>query len=152
MNNRLLLFISFIVLSHFANGQQTYYWVGGPGNWSDLDEWATTSGGTERFGVLPGPTDNVVFDENSFIGTRNGIRVYVDVEAEMNDLTVSNLAYEYIVLDDANGGKLSISGNVILEDNMLVTCPMYFHQATPALSETTGALKKMDFLTKYHYS
>ncbi|MEQ6122176.1 MBG domain-containing protein [Reichenbachiella sp. MALMAid0571] len=146
MNNRILLFISFIVLSQFANAQQTYYWVGGPGNWSDLDEWATTSGGTERFGVLPGPTDNVVFDENSFIG--NGNRVYVDVDAEMKDLTVTNLAYEYIVLDDVDGGKLSISGNVILEDNILVTCPMYFSSGNTSTFQNNGGFQKDGFSDK----
>lgn len=136
MKNVLLLLT--LITSISLSAQQTYYWVGGPGNWSDLDEWATTSGGTERFGILPGPNDNVVFDENSFIGTKNGIRVYVDVEAEMNDLMVTNLAYEYIRLEDDNGGKLAISGDVILEDNMQIHCPMYFSSTNTSTFQNNG--------------
>lgn len=42
-----------------------YYWIGGTGNWSDINHWATTSGGTVLHPVIPTLSDNVFFDENS---------------------------------------------------------------------------------------
>jgi gliding motility-associated-like protein len=44
---------------------QTLYWVGGVGNWNDIQHWATTSGGVGG-ACLPTANDNVVFDANSF--------------------------------------------------------------------------------------
>ena len=46
-----------------------YYWIGGTGNWSDPDNWATTSGGAVTHGDYPGSIDNVFFDANSFAST-----------------------------------------------------------------------------------
>ncbi|MBC8147028.1 MAG: hypothetical protein H8E98_03450, partial [Bacteroidetes bacterium] len=43
-----------------------YYWVGGTGNWSDINHWVTSSGGTVKHSVVPSPQDNVFFDGNSF--------------------------------------------------------------------------------------
>jgi hypothetical protein len=56
---------------------QTYYWVGNGGNWSDLTHWATTSGGAMNHTELPGPENDVVFDENSF--TALGQTVIIDL-------------------------------------------------------------------------
>ncbi len=43
----------------------TYYWVGNGGLWNDSHHWALSSGGNGNAGV-PGSTDNIVFDKNSF--------------------------------------------------------------------------------------
>ena len=42
-----------------------YYWVGGSGNWSDLNHWATTSGGTTLHTQIPTALDDVFFDAGS---------------------------------------------------------------------------------------
>lgn len=47
-----------------------YYWVGGAGNWSDINHWATTSGGAIKHSIVPGADDDVYFDANS--GLLNG--------------------------------------------------------------------------------
>ena len=60
-NILLILSILFIQQLHAAD----YYWVGGGGNWSDLNHWATTSGGTTKHSIVPGPGDDVYFDANS---------------------------------------------------------------------------------------
>jgi gliding motility-associated-like protein len=49
-----------------------YYWVGGSGNWSDINHWATTSGGNVNHFTVPSPNDNVYFDQHSF-GQAGGI-------------------------------------------------------------------------------
>src|SRR5690606_10357399 len=51
----------FIVQLHAAD----YYWVGGSGNWSDINHWATASGGSIKHSIVPGSGDNVIFDANS---------------------------------------------------------------------------------------
>lgn len=41
-----------------------YYWVGGQGNWSDLNHWKLENGQTPN--EVPDANDNVIFNENSF--------------------------------------------------------------------------------------
>lgn len=56
-----------ISLFYFHNSiASDYYWIGNGGNWNDLSHWATTSGGTTLHTQLPGATDDVFFDANSF--------------------------------------------------------------------------------------
>jgi len=43
----------------------TRYWRGNTGYYDDTNHWAATAGGAVGASV-PGPTDNVIFDENSF--------------------------------------------------------------------------------------
>lgn len=62
---KLLLAMAFIPMLCFAD---TYYWVGGSGNWSVLTNWATTSGGTIYHTTIPGSNDDIVFDSNSGSG------------------------------------------------------------------------------------
>ena len=61
---QIILFIA--LLASTTLGAQTYYWVGGTGDWSDLSHWATTSGGSTFHTQLPGESNDVRFDENSF--------------------------------------------------------------------------------------
>lgn len=70
-----LAFAMFLSASLIA---QDYYWVGDGGNWSDLSHWATTSGGNTFHTELPGPDNDVYFDENSF--TQPGQVVTLDIE------------------------------------------------------------------------
>ncbi|MFW6019802.1 MAG: gliding motility-associated C-terminal domain-containing protein [Bacteroidales bacterium] len=43
-----------------------YYWVGGSGDWTDINHWAKTSGGSVNYLQAPTASDNVIFDANSF--------------------------------------------------------------------------------------
>jgi hypothetical protein len=67
-----------VVLSTSFITAQDYYWVGDAGDWSDLSHWATTSGGSTFQTQLPGPTNDVYFDANSF--TMAGQVVTLDLE------------------------------------------------------------------------
>ena len=44
-----------------------YFWIGGTGSWSDINHWATTSGGVINYFQVPTPFDDVIFDANSFL-------------------------------------------------------------------------------------
>ncbi|MCF6171800.1 MAG: gliding motility-associated C-terminal domain-containing protein [Bacteroidales bacterium] len=67
--------ILFLLLLLFVPGffapvmAEDYYWVGGSGNWSDINHWATTSGGSVLHAQIPTPGDDVFFDGNSFTET-----------------------------------------------------------------------------------
>ena len=52
-----------------------YYWVGGPGNWSDISHWVTTSGGTVQHNTIPTASDRVFFDARSFTGPNQVVTV-----------------------------------------------------------------------------
>ncbi len=62
-----LLIIS-LVLSSLSAFAADYFWIGGHGDWSDLNHWATSSGGSTLHIQLPGSSDDVYFDSNSFTG------------------------------------------------------------------------------------
>ncbi|MBI9037381.1 MAG: gliding motility-associated C-terminal domain-containing protein [Bacteroidales bacterium] len=59
----LFLFISSCGIMYASD----YYWVGGTGEWSDINHWATTSGGGILHAQVPTVNDNVYFDANSFL-------------------------------------------------------------------------------------
>ncbi len=70
MRNSYIGFLLFTVLFFHGNlsfGQDTLYWVGGPGSWGEPFHWSTTSGGPGG-SIIPGQTKSVVFDQNSFTG------------------------------------------------------------------------------------
>ena len=60
----ILLFI--LVTFSLKTIASNYYWIGGSGNWSDLNHWATTSGGSTFQTQIPTALDDVFFDANSF--------------------------------------------------------------------------------------
>jgi hypothetical protein len=45
---------------------KNFYWIGGKGKWSELNHWATSSGGTTTHTSPPTTADNVYFDDKSF--------------------------------------------------------------------------------------
>ncbi|OFY70837.1 MAG: hypothetical protein A3G23_11995 [Bacteroidetes bacterium RIFCSPLOWO2_12_FULL_37_12] len=53
---------------------QDLYWVGNSGNWSDVSHWSLTSGGAGG-ACIPGPTDNVIFDANSFSSASQAVTI-----------------------------------------------------------------------------
>ncbi len=64
MFNKALLTIILLFISLFSYSTD-YYWVGGSGDWSDINHWATTSGGNIHHIQTPTASDNVYFDSNS---------------------------------------------------------------------------------------
>jgi Subtilase family/Secretion system C-terminal sorting domain len=46
---------------------KTFYWVGDSGNWNDGSHWSLSTGGSPA-SQIPGPSDRVIVDENSFDG------------------------------------------------------------------------------------
>ena len=92
-----------------------YYWVGDSGNWSDFaSHWATSSGGTTFHSTVPGPTDNVYFDANSF--TTNNQNVTVDVaNAEAHNMTWQSALFTPTITGNT---QINIYGDLELISNM----------------------------------
>ena len=66
----LILFFSFYLFT-FNVKATTYYWIGGPGNWNNTSNWSLSSGSVAA-SAIPNSTDDVIFDNNSGLGTSNG--------------------------------------------------------------------------------
>lgn len=61
---------------------QTYYWIGGAGNWTDPSHWSLASGGAPNpGGCIPTLNDDVFFDANSF--SANGQVVSGPISADV---------------------------------------------------------------------
>lgn len=56
---------------------ETFFWIGGTGNWNDPMHWSATSGGGPS-GCVPSVTDDVFFDVNSFNGAGQTVTVNVE--------------------------------------------------------------------------
>lgn len=106
---RLITGVLFLFLSTTVFAAD-YYWVGGTGSWTDLTHWATASGGTVKHSTLPGATDNVFFDANSFTGADQVVTItYGATCRDMNWTGVTNNPEIYSFFDDIN-----IYGSLIL--------------------------------------
>lgn len=91
-----------------------YYWTkqtnNGTGNWSNINMWASSTGGVGGTGAVPTSGDNAHFDSNSFAAA--GQVVTIDAAASCQDMNwtgVTNTPNLAIT-----GGNLSFYGNIIL--------------------------------------
>ena len=109
-----------------------YYWIGGTGNWSDINHWATLSGGSSLQSVVPGPSDNVFFDAGSGF-TLPGGKVTIDVVANCHDF-IWNGAMNTPTLS-GTFNSLNIYGSMTLQNGMsYIVTSTYFK--SPSMGET----------------
>jgi hypothetical protein len=102
-----------------------YYWVGGTGNWNDLNHWATTSGGSIHPASLPDTTTDVFFDANSF--TAAGQRVIVNIATiSCRDFNwtgaLNNPVFELDTVAVTGNVTLMINGSFLLSAGMSWQC------------------------------
>lgn len=93
-----------------------YFWVNGSGNWTDLNHWATTSGGAVMHSVLPGISDTVYFDASSFAA--DGRVVSLDTNrafCAMMDWTGTAYSVEF---NSLSSDTLTIAGSLILAEKL----------------------------------
>ncbi|MBN1339187.1 MAG: gliding motility-associated C-terminal domain-containing protein [Bacteroidales bacterium] len=111
-----LLLINIAAVST-VNGQDNYYWVGGQGKWSEISHWATTSGGTVIHVEVPDGSDNVIFDQNSFLADSDTI--FLDAADNVcRDFIWTDLQYKP-VFTGADTISLRIFGSMKLDTNMV---------------------------------
>jgi len=106
-----------LITAAFPLHAAKYYWVGGSGNWTDLNHWASTSGGTKQYLTLPGEFDDVIFDANSGFTSTSKV-VTMDSTAHCKDMNWA-AATNTPVFNDLNAGYyLYVSGNITLSAGM----------------------------------
>ena len=91
-----------------------YYWVGNSGNWTDVNHWATSSGGTVFHTSLPGSIDDVYIDQNSFSTSGNSITVNQNANAHNFKISTTT-PFDLL----SNGSELNCSGSVIINAPVL---------------------------------
>ena len=108
----IVLFINISALSFSAD----FYWVGGSGNWNQVSNWRTTSGGNTVPSVIPGPADDVYFDANSgFTSLSN--TVTISATSSCRNITFSGSAVTP-VLTQSGSQILNIYGSSVWQTGM----------------------------------
>ncbi len=114
LRQKIFLFFSFI---SFFSYSADYFWVGGGGNWSDVNHWATTSGGVIKHLVVPNPSDDVFFDENSGFTSANHTVTCNGTTQNCRNMTWSG-AFNSSILSGISNNNLNIYGSLLLQANM----------------------------------
>ncbi|MBE9491370.1 MAG: gliding motility-associated C-terminal domain-containing protein [Bacteroidetes bacterium] len=93
-----------------------YFWIGGSGNWSDINHWANASGGSILHNTPPSADDDVYFDANSFIAPDQTVTVNTEnaVCKTLDWSAVSN----YPTFINSTSVNLKIFGSLILSPDM----------------------------------
>ena len=130
------------LITHFSFAQADYYWIGGSGDWTDLNHWAKSSGGSELYDVLPTGEDNVYFDANSF--AEEGSIVYMDqdaIEVHHMDWRGSNNPH-FIPADGVSFNSLRVNGSLYFHDGMTVSLRSLSLRPEDGVNETfkTGGI------------
>ena len=114
-----------------------YFWVGGSGNWNDLNHWATTSGGTGHPAIIPTGLDDVYFDAGS--GFSSGTpTVTMNVAGSCRSMFWSG---GWVANPIFNGSSaLSVYGSLLLSPAMTYsfTGSITFEASTPGWTITMG--------------
>lgn len=132
VNTRFLIIVSFLQLLIINNSRaDNYYWIGGSGNWSDINHWANSSGGTILHNTPPSADDDVFFDVISFpasgqivsVNTENAVCRNLDWSAVSNNPLFIN----------TTSVNIRIFGSFVLSQNM-----QYNYDGTLSFESTTN--------------
>lgn len=101
--------VSILLVAAQLFGQESRFWVGGSGKWSDTNHWAVTSGG-EPGAAVPESGTSVVFDENSFSGGRS--TVTLNSAVNIGSLTATDANFVFSGKQDFTvGGSINTDAN-----------------------------------------
>ncbi|MGM0648567.1 MAG: hypothetical protein ACQESZ_09295, partial [Bacteroidota bacterium] len=124
MLKKFLLFLLMFSLA-YSMFAADYYWVGGSGDWSDINHWATTSGGSVKHIQTPVPSDNVIFDANSFNGDGDTV-VLNAYQISVNNFMVSQT--DSVVFRKNICQNFKVYGSLKMQERMSFpsSIPFYF--------------------------
>jgi hypothetical protein len=115
INLKLALTKLLLVIFLFQGYAADYYWIGGSGNWSEINHWATSSGGNITYAQTPTSSDNVIFDTNSFTAPNQTVTMDDD-NIFARSLTISNVNFNPRFVG-AENTRLSIYGSIDVTTN-----------------------------------
>ena len=114
---RVILISFFISITLGFNAQtpgSTFYWIGDAGNWSDTSHWSNSSNGA-NVAILPGISDSVIFDSNSF--TSPNQTVLVDDHGYFVSMDWSTISDNQFLKFDST---LDAHGNITLNNKLSI--------------------------------
>lgn len=129
---------------------EAYFWIGGSGNWSDVNHWATDSVGTALQPSPPGITDNVFFTSISFPATGNET-VVIDQNALCNSMIWSTTIEQAPTLFASTDVSLKVFGSFILVEGVQRNVAKLIFEAKLTANfidmadNIYGALNEIDF-------
>mgnify|MGYP001068374451 CR=1 FL=1 len=141
---KLLLVFALLPLSLLAD---TYYWVGGAGNWSDINHWVTASGGNVYHTQLPGSNDDVFFDANSGFSSNDSVLFTVQTNY-CNDLNI-NVPGQIPTFFGALSNILRVYGSIDMSTpvHWEVRGTLYLESTSTETLAITDTLKSVFFNT-----
>lgn len=136
-----LLLCSLLVLIVSTAFSADYYWVGGAGNWTDINHWASTSGGLADKSIVPGTGDDVYFDANS--GLANNVLVTLPTGGHAYCRNMSwNGVTTTAVFRNTGSFQLQINGNLELAASVrYAIMALVFTGNSNATFRTNGAAR-----------
>ncbi|MFN8153764.1 MAG: T9SS type A sorting domain-containing protein [Bacteroidia bacterium] len=92
-----------------------FFWIGGPGHWSDFSHWSSMSGGPANQVSAPADSDNVFIDINSGLGAYDTIRFDLTDEF-VHNFTVDSFPYPIVFHIDTSitYSSLHITGDIYI--------------------------------------
>jgi len=115
MRNKLYIVYFVVILLPKLIFAEDYYWVGGTGNWSDLNHWRTIDNQIPN--EVPDANDNVIFNENSFIGEFDTVFIQTS-NPTCKNMTWVNIVDTAFLWGGANAVSFDIFGSVILHPKL----------------------------------
>jgi gliding motility-associated-like protein len=110
------IFTLFIgLIAFFQVFSEDYYWVGGQGDWSNLNKWRTISGSIPN--EVPDGEDNVIFNQNSFLHDFDTIFIMTG-NPTCKNFTFSNIQYKVVIVGGNPNSVFSIFGSVTFHPNV----------------------------------
>jgi len=104
-----------LVLMFSALKAQTYYWVGGAGDWHDYgSHWATTSGGASFHSQAPQSFNDVIFDTNSGFLLADKVNHSNVASAVCHDMTWSTGIAD-VGMTSSSAKVLDVYGSLLFE-------------------------------------
>lgn len=116
--SRKILGLFLILLSNQVFGLN-YYWVGGSGNWSDINHWSAVSGNNpmQLHTITPTSSDNVILDSLSFPSTGGTININLNIVFCKN-LIIQNIPSNVTIQFSGSNKVLRIFGDVDINDTI----------------------------------
>jgi len=128
---RVIFFLLFLGISQ--SYASNFYWVGGSGVWTDLNHWATSSGGAIHPVSLPTSTDDVFFDANSFSAASQVVTL-VSSDQYCNNMSwagvTNNPEFNLGSAKMHVYGSLTLNATMILTNTLQVSAGFYFDAST----------------------
>ncbi len=111
----LLLVFGLLFLTSYLYSED-YYWRGQQGNWSDVNNWITSTGVTPL--EVPSESDNVILNEESFLNPYDTL--FIDSQnPSCNNFKVMNIPFPIVIEGGNSQEDFTIFGSFTSHQNVI---------------------------------